>query len=153
MFYACFHNQMMKPNISNRLLEIVDSLPLKNGIQILVIDRGPGGPAREIANRIENGYVLGNLATPLTVLGKFLKYNHKDVVFDIESINFQRIVRYSIPSITLLGAKDHYAFDTSERRKTIIFPIDRCGDHYSIRVFQSGLGLPFLAYNLNIIKI
>ena len=46
------------PNISKRLFEIVDALPLKKGMRILEIGCGPGVAAREIVNRVENGYVL-----------------------------------------------------------------------------------------------
>ena len=48
----------MTKKISKRLLEIVDALPIKNGMRILEIGCGPGVAAREIANRIENVYVL-----------------------------------------------------------------------------------------------
>lgn len=49
----------MPGKLSQRLLEIVDALPLKNGLRILEIGCGTGAAAREIANRIGNGYVLG----------------------------------------------------------------------------------------------
>ncbi len=48
----------MTQKISQRLLEIVDALPLKNGIRVLEIGCGTGVAAREIANRIGNGKVL-----------------------------------------------------------------------------------------------
>lgn len=48
----------MNQKISARLMEIVDALPLKNGMRILEIGCGPGVAAREIANRINDGYVL-----------------------------------------------------------------------------------------------
>lgn len=48
----------MAQKISKRLLEIVEALPLKNGMRILEIGCGTGAAAREIANRIKNGYVL-----------------------------------------------------------------------------------------------
>ena len=44
--------------VSKRLSEIVDALPLKKGMRILEIGCGPGVAAREIANRVENGFVL-----------------------------------------------------------------------------------------------
>ena len=49
----------MPGKLSQRLLEIVDALPLKNGLRILEIGCGTGAAAREIANRIGKGYVLG----------------------------------------------------------------------------------------------
>lgn len=49
----------MSQKISQRLLEIVDSLPLKNGIRILEIGCGTGVAAREIASRLDNIYILG----------------------------------------------------------------------------------------------
>lgn len=49
----------MAQKLSQRLSEIVAALPLKNGIRVLEIGCGPGTAAREIANRIDKGYVLG----------------------------------------------------------------------------------------------
>ncbi|HEV8283167.1 MAG TPA: class I SAM-dependent methyltransferase [Chitinophagaceae bacterium] len=48
----------MPQKISQRLLEIVNSLPLKNGIRVLEIGCGTGVAARGIANRISKGKVL-----------------------------------------------------------------------------------------------
>ncbi len=48
----------MNQKISPRLLEIVNALPLKNGIRILEIGCGPGVAAREIANRVDSGFIL-----------------------------------------------------------------------------------------------
>lgn len=44
--------------ISQRLENIVNSLPLKPDIRILEIGCGPGVAAREIANRMEKGHIL-----------------------------------------------------------------------------------------------
>lgn len=46
------------PKLSKRLLEIVDALPLRNGIRVLEIGCGPGAMAREIARRIGDGHIL-----------------------------------------------------------------------------------------------
>lgn len=48
----------MAPIISQRLLEIVEALPLMHGIRVLEIGCGTGAAAREIAKRIGNGHVL-----------------------------------------------------------------------------------------------
>ena len=50
----------LKPinNLSNRLLEIVEALPLKPGIRILEIGCGPAAMAREISKRIGDGHIL-----------------------------------------------------------------------------------------------
>jgi ubiquinone/menaquinone biosynthesis C-methylase UbiE len=48
----------MENKLSKRLLEIVEALPLKNGIRVLEIGCGPGAMAREISKRIGNGHVL-----------------------------------------------------------------------------------------------
>jgi SAM-dependent methyltransferase len=48
----------MPQKISQRLLEIVNALPLRDGIKILEIGCGTGAAAREIASRIKKGYVL-----------------------------------------------------------------------------------------------
>ena len=48
----------MDSNLSTRLAEIVNALPLKDGIRVLEIGCGPGAAAREISKRIGNGYIL-----------------------------------------------------------------------------------------------
>ncbi|MFC7522413.1 class I SAM-dependent methyltransferase [Parapedobacter sp. GCM10030251] len=48
----------MAPIISQRLLEIVEALPLTHGLRVLEIGCGTGAAAREIAKRIGNGHVL-----------------------------------------------------------------------------------------------
>jgi cyclopropane fatty-acyl-phospholipid synthase-like methyltransferase len=49
----------MTGSLSPRLAAIVDALPLRPGMRVLEIGCGPGAAAREIANRIGAGYVLG----------------------------------------------------------------------------------------------
>jgi ubiquinone/menaquinone biosynthesis C-methylase UbiE len=49
----------MKSKLSKRLADIVNALPLKDGIRVLEIGCGPGAMAREISGRIGNGHVLG----------------------------------------------------------------------------------------------
>jgi ubiquinone/menaquinone biosynthesis C-methylase UbiE len=51
--------KVMVKKISKRLLEIVDALPLRDGLRILEIGCGPGVTAREIAKRFGNIFVLG----------------------------------------------------------------------------------------------
>jgi len=46
----------MAADLSPRLQAIVDALPLKEGMRVLEIGRGPGGMAREMAGRV--GHVL-----------------------------------------------------------------------------------------------
>ena len=48
----------MNKNLSTRLAQIVDALPLKPGMRILEIGCGPGAMAREMAARNEGGHVL-----------------------------------------------------------------------------------------------
>ncbi len=48
----------MTQKISHRLLQIINALPLSQGIRILEIGCGPGVAAREIANRIDFGFIL-----------------------------------------------------------------------------------------------
>jgi SAM-dependent methyltransferase len=49
----------MKPTISKRLLQIVNTLPLHEGMRVLEIGCGTGIAAREITARFTNIYVLG----------------------------------------------------------------------------------------------
>ncbi|RYZ15470.1 MAG: class I SAM-dependent methyltransferase, partial [Sphingobacteriales bacterium] len=44
--------------LSRRLADIVNALPLRDGMRVLEIGCGPGTAAREISRRIGNGYVL-----------------------------------------------------------------------------------------------
>jgi ubiquinone/menaquinone biosynthesis C-methylase UbiE len=48
----------MAQKISTRLLEIVNALPLREGIRVLEIGCGPGAMAREMSTRIGNGHIL-----------------------------------------------------------------------------------------------
>lgn len=48
----------MAQRISERLADIVEALPIKKGMRILEIGCGPGVAARQIASRLDNGYVL-----------------------------------------------------------------------------------------------
>jgi ubiquinone/menaquinone biosynthesis C-methylase UbiE len=48
----------MDSKLSKRLAEVVNALPLKDGIRVLEIGCGPGVAAREISRRIGNGYIL-----------------------------------------------------------------------------------------------
>ena len=48
----------MPRKLSKRLSHIVDLLPLRNGIRILEIGCGPGAAAREIARKLDYGFIL-----------------------------------------------------------------------------------------------
>jgi cyclopropane fatty-acyl-phospholipid synthase-like methyltransferase len=48
----------MENKLSKRLADIVDKLPLKDGLRVLEIGCGPGAMAREIAKRIGTGHIL-----------------------------------------------------------------------------------------------
>ena len=49
----------MTTELSPRLAEIVDALPLKPGLRVLEIGCGPGAAARAVAKRVGKGQVLG----------------------------------------------------------------------------------------------
>lgn len=49
----------MANKLSKRLQELVDALPLKEGMRVLEIGCGSGASAREIAKRVPSGSVLG----------------------------------------------------------------------------------------------
>ena len=51
-------SKIMTQIISTRLLEIVEALPLKDGMRILEVGCGPGSMAREISKHIGNGHIL-----------------------------------------------------------------------------------------------
>ena len=48
----------MTERLSPRLQAIVDALPIRPGMRVLEIGCGPGAAAREIARRIDGGFVL-----------------------------------------------------------------------------------------------
>jgi SAM-dependent methyltransferase len=49
----------MPTDLSPRLAEIVDALPVRPGLRVLEIGCGPGAAARAVAKRMANGHVLG----------------------------------------------------------------------------------------------
>lgn len=57
-YVQAIQNLVMTQKISQRLIEIIDALPLKKGIRVLEIGCGTGVAAREIVNRIEDSYVF-----------------------------------------------------------------------------------------------
>lgn len=48
----------MGTKLSKRLADIIDALPLKEGIRIIEIGCGSGAMAREVSKRIGNGHIL-----------------------------------------------------------------------------------------------
>lgn len=48
----------MSKNLSQRLLKIVEALPLKDGMRILEIGCGPAAMARAIVKRFDSGHIL-----------------------------------------------------------------------------------------------
>jgi SAM-dependent methyltransferase len=48
----------MKNKLSKRLNDIVLALPLKDRVRVLEIGCGPGAMAREMSEKINNGYIL-----------------------------------------------------------------------------------------------
>ena len=57
----------MAKKISKRLLEIIEALPLREGIRVLEIGCGTGVAAREIVRRLGNGYVLAVDRSPKAI--------------------------------------------------------------------------------------
>jgi cyclopropane fatty-acyl-phospholipid synthase-like methyltransferase len=53
--------------ISERLLAVVNALPLRAGMRVLEIGCGPGAAAREVSTRIGAGYVLGIDRSPKAI--------------------------------------------------------------------------------------
>nr|WP_244620109.1 hypothetical protein [Mesorhizobium sp. NFR06] len=48
----------MAPQISARISEFIEALPLEAGLRVLEIGCGPGVAARAVAKRIGDGFVL-----------------------------------------------------------------------------------------------
>jgi len=48
----------MEGKLSKRLADIVNALPLREGMRVLEIGCGPGAAAREMARRVGSGHVL-----------------------------------------------------------------------------------------------
>jgi cyclopropane fatty-acyl-phospholipid synthase-like methyltransferase len=52
-------NNLSSPKISQRLLSVINALPLKSGMRILEVGCGSGAAARDIVNRFDDIYLLG----------------------------------------------------------------------------------------------
>lgn len=70
----------MNNKVSKRLLEIIDALPLKQGIRILEIGCGTGIAAGEIIRRIGSGFILGIDRSPKAI--EQAKKNNKTAIAD-----------------------------------------------------------------------
>lgn len=57
----------METKLSSRLQEIVEALPLRNGMRVLEIGCGPGAMARAMVNKIGDGHVLGIDRSPKAI--------------------------------------------------------------------------------------
>jgi len=70
------------------LVEIVEALPLKPGIRILEIGCGTGAVAREIAQRIRDGYILG-IDRSSKAIEQALKSSEAEILRG--SLNFRQV--------------------------------------------------------------
>jgi len=57
----------MDHKLSKRLADIVDALPLFEGVRVLEIGCGPGAAARAISRRIGNGHILAIDRSPKAI--------------------------------------------------------------------------------------
>src|SRR5690606_25107929 len=78
----------MAQKLSQRLAEIVEALPLKPDIRILEIGCGTGAVAREIAQRIGDGYILG-IDRSSKAIGQALKSSEAEILKG--NLSFRRI--------------------------------------------------------------
>ena len=68
----------MDTKLSKRLLDIVNSLPLKEGLRVLEIGCGPGAAAREISRRIGNGHILA-IDRSLKAIGQAISNSQQEI--------------------------------------------------------------------------
>jgi 2-polyprenyl-3-methyl-5-hydroxy-6-metoxy-1,4-benzoquinol methylase len=68
----------MSTKISNRLLDIVNALPIKEGIRVLEIGCGPGVMAREISRQLGNGYILA-IDRSAKAIQQAITASHKEI--------------------------------------------------------------------------
>lgn len=76
----------METKLSPRLLEIVNALPLKEGLRILEIGCGPGAMAREMARRIGNGHILA-----IDRSGKAIQQAVKNLSNNPQNLTFRQV--------------------------------------------------------------
>ena len=76
----------MENKLSTRLLEIINALPLKDGLRILEIGCGPGAMAREIARRIGNGHILA-----IDRSAKAIQQAMKNHDYDTQNLTFREV--------------------------------------------------------------
>ena len=58
LYHTKMTTKKMESKLSKRLAEVIEALPLRDGIRVLEIGCGPGAAAREISRRIGNGHIL-----------------------------------------------------------------------------------------------
>jgi SAM-dependent methyltransferase len=68
----------MDRKLSKRLIDIVQALPLKDGIRVLEIGCGPGAMARAISKQIGNGYILAIDRSPKAIQ-QAIAGSHKEI--------------------------------------------------------------------------
>ena len=90
----------MSQKISPRLLEIVNALPLQDGVRVLEIGCGPGVAARAVAHRIKNGYVLAidRSAKAIELAIKNSQAEIQSGILEFKQLNAEKL---SLPKVKL----------------------------------------------------
>lgn len=88
----------MSLTISKRLLDVIDALPLKEGMRVLEIGCGPGSAAREVNRRIgKSGYILAIDRSPKAIQQAIA---NSQAEIALGNIDFQQapIEQFELPS-------------------------------------------------------
>jgi SAM-dependent methyltransferase len=88
----------MPVTISKRLLDIIDALPLKEGMRVLEIGCGPGSAAREVNKRIgKSGYILA-IDRSAKAIQQAIANSQAEIA--LGNLDFQQVAieQFSLPS-------------------------------------------------------
>ncbi|WP_439581741.1 class I SAM-dependent methyltransferase [Dyadobacter bucti] len=85
----------MASKLSQRLQEIVDAMPLKEGMRVLEIGCGSGAAAREVSKRVPGGRILG-IDRSSKAIGQAIESSKAEIASGILSFRAESIENFEL---------------------------------------------------------